>query len=70
MDWTNPCYGVSHLGKITDRRWATVEDHGSFCRLLMWFRGCGFSPYEKCYNDINTAKSDGEHWVNGFDSRL
>jgi hypothetical protein len=65
MEWTKPYCGVSHCGKPSDgKRWATVEDHGSFVTLLRWFPGCGFKPNESTHDTVEDAKDKAEKWMN------
>lgn len=61
--WTTPTYGVQHLGKHGDRRWATVTDYGTFALLLQWYQGCGFDPHEERHPSAAAARAAGERWV-------
>lgn len=62
-EWSTPFYGVSHLGKPGDKRWATVSDRGSFTETQLWFAGCGFYPHEETFESMEEARSAGEAWV-------
>lgn len=64
-DWTTPYCGVSHLGKPGDDRWATINQYATGCELLMWYRGCGFSPNRAWFPTVDSARFDGAKWVNG-----
>ena len=61
--WTTPFHGVTHCGKLGDKRWATVSDFGSFAILSEWWRGCGFSPDIREFDTVEQAKEAGESWI-------
>lgn len=62
--WTKPFYGITHFGKLTDRRRVTVHElHDGSATLTMWVRGEGFSPEEARHPDVDSAKAAGEKWV-------
>lgn len=61
--WTNPYFGVQHLGGLTDKYRASICDHGKFCLLHKWYPGCGFSPIEELHDNVTAAKSSGENWL-------
>lgn len=63
--WTKPYYGIQHLSPngCHNTWWATVEDHGSFTVVALWFPGCGFSPNKETYPTIAEAQKRGEDWT-------
>lgn len=63
MNWTTPYYGITHLGALKDRRRATVTDLGTCAEVAYWLKGCGFSPAESVFDDVDAAKRAGERWI-------
>ncbi len=65
--WTQPYYGIQHLGRPSDRRWATVSEMESgMATLVCWYLGCGFiEPQETTHDTAEEARSAGEAWVSG-----
>ena len=61
--WTAPYYGISHLGKLSDLRRASVTDYGDSAELTNWWRGCGFSPEHAWFDSVDAAKAAGEQWI-------
>lgn len=63
-NWSKPYYGLSHLGELSDRRRASVQEHGDgSATLTMWVRGGGFCPAEEPYATVAAAKEAGEQWA-------
>jgi len=63
--WSDPYYGLSHLGELeAGKRRVSVQDHGNFALLCKWWPGCGFSPTEMHHKTVTEAKRAGEHWLN------
>jgi len=64
--WTKPYHGVSHFKKFSsDRRWATINDHGSFVTLVCWnYLGPTFSSPKTTFESIADAKKAGQSYVN------
>lgn len=62
-EWSKPYCNTTHLGRISDPRWSTVTDFGSFAELTKWSRGCGFSPAHATYDTAEQARAAGELWV-------
>lgn len=62
-EWSSPTLGVQHLRASNTRRWATVQDRGSFAELLCWYPDCGFTPDESMHANAASARAAGEHYV-------
>ena len=63
MNWTTPYCGITHLGELKARRRASVADLGTCAELTYWFQGCGFSPAQSVFADVEDAKRAGERWI-------
>lgn len=61
--WTTPYCGLSYLGTLKDIRRASIDDRGEVVFLKKWWKGCGFSPHEVRFQDIESAKIAGKSWV-------
>jgi len=65
--WTKPYHGVQHFpaGQPFSLRshWLTVEDHGTFANLFMWYPGCSCNPKRSSYSTVEGARSAGERWL-------
>ena len=63
--WSEPYFGVTHLGAGSEERWATVEMHGTVHVLTRWERGRLFGSQQEDFDDIAAAKAAGERWYRG-----
>ena len=60
--WTEPYFGVTHLGELEDEFRVTIEDHKSFATLLKFRRGIA-SAVQKNFDSVELAKQAGEKWI-------
>ena len=66
MDWTKEYFRNSYLGEYSiQKTWVSVENHGTFALLNIWFGGCKFSPREIRFNSVLEAKLAGESVMKG-----
>jgi len=61
--WSKPFYGISHCGKLSDIRRATIREEGGQFTLAHWKRGEGFSPIESSHPTRELAQGAGEKWI-------
>ena len=65
--WTKPFYGVEHYvdknKSIINSYWSTVNNHQTFCEVLLWFPKCGFSPKSVIAVNYDEAKTIAENWI-------
>jgi hypothetical protein len=62
-EWTEPYYGVTHLGQLGDRRRVTVTFFPRFATLDCYLQDSGFYPRESTHTSLEDAKVAGEAWI-------
>lgn len=62
--WSKPHHGVQHLGRASDRRWATVEEYSpAFAVLTKWLQGHFWESETVNFDSAAEARTAGEAWV-------
>lgn len=62
-EWTTPFFGVSHCGRLTDKRWATITDLGVAVALRCVLKGSIFDGSEFVFASEADAKAAAERWI-------
>lgn len=63
-EWSEMYYGLTHYGDIQAFRRATVNHVCNDVYILSkWYKGCGFSPEEVRFNNLDDAKKAGVAWT-------
>ena len=63
-EWSKMYYGLTHYGELSAFRRATVNHVCNDVYILSkWYKGCGFSPEQVRFDNLEDAKKAGEDWT-------
>ena len=69
MQWSEIYCSLTHLGKLSDHRRATVQVFDGFFVLSVYYKPLGSSPHEIKFATLEAAKAAGEQWCKVRDER-